>query len=106
MASFTAELKTLRLQIEQLQAEAVGRKRLSSMATWDGQKQDSVNQIPEDFSGLIVHLTDDVPSTGDTASVNKSMDQNEFNELKKQILGTLDSSPASAVTGTAGRVTV
>ena len=97
MVSITAELKTLRLQIEQLQAEAVGRKRLSSMATWDGQNRDSVNQIPETFSGLIVHLTDDVPSSGDTVNVKKGMDQNEFDELKKQILGTLDSPPTSAV---------
>ena len=105
MGSISAELKTLRQQIEQLQAEAVGRKRLSAMTAWDGQNRDSVNQIPEGFSGLIVHLTDDVPANGDTTDCKKGMNQNEFDELKRQILGTLDSPPASSVAGTAGRTT-
>lgn len=97
MTSITAELKTLRQQVERLQAEAAGRKQLSSVITWNEQNADSVNTVSENFSGLVVHLTPDVPGNGDTTEGQKNLSQNEFNELKKQILGTLDSQTPHAV---------
>ena len=63
MVSIAAELKTLRKQVEQLRVEAVGRKRLSSMTIWEGQNRDSVNQIPKQFNGLVIHLTNDASNT-------------------------------------------
>ena len=61
------------------------------------QKEDYVNQFSEDFTGLVVHLTMDDPIAGDTFNGKKNMSQTEYDELKRQILGTLDSPPASAV---------
>ena len=97
MTSISVELKTIRQQVERLQAEAAGRKQLASMTVWEEHNNDYVNQISERFNGLIIHLTTEVsPSTG-TAKCQKGMSQNEFKELRKQIIESLDTPTAPAV---------
>ena len=97
MPSINTELKTIRLQVERLQAEAAGRKQLSSTTIWEEQNKDYVNQILEQFNGLIIHLTTEVsPSTG-IAKCQKGMSQNEFKESRRQIIESLDTPTASAV---------
>ena len=95
MANLTADLKWIRQQVERAQAEAAGRLKLGAITRWE-QKEDYVNQFSEDFTGLVVHLTIDDPIAGDTFNGKKNMSQTEYDELKRQILGTLDSPPASA----------
>ena len=97
MASVDAELKTIRQQVERLQAEAVGRKQLSSTTVWEEQNNDYVNQIPERFNGLIIHLTTEVSLSTGTAKCQKGMSQNEFKELRKQIIESLDTPTSSSV---------
>ena len=97
MTSISVELKTIRQQVERLQAEAAGRKQLASMTVWEEHNNDYVNQISERFNGLIIHLTTEVsPSTG-TAKCQKGMSQNEFKELRKQIIESLDTPTSSSV---------
>lgn len=91
MASFTADLRQLRLQVERLQVEVAGQKAISAMVVWDGQNESSVNQIPDDFSGLIVHLT---PEMSPQVGTVKSISQNELQDLKKQIRESLGTSPS------------
>ena len=97
MPSINAELKTIRLQVERLQAEAAGRKQLASMTIWEEQNNDYVNQISERFNGLIIHLTTEVSPSAGTAKCQKGMSQNEFKELRRQIIESLDTPTSSAV---------
>ena len=89
MASIATQLKDLRQQVEALQVEVAGRQHISSMVIWDEQKQASVNQKTprqqEDFSGLIVHLTPE-PSPLEGTVEAHGISQNEFNELKQEIV--------------------
>ena len=82
MTSISVELKTIRQQVERLQAEAVGRKQLSSTTVWEEQNNDYVNQISERFNGLIIHLTTEVSPSAGTTNDQKRMSQNEFEELR------------------------
>ena len=87
MPSINAELKELRSKVEALQVEVAGRQNISSMVIWDEQNESSVNQeASETFSGLIVHLTPESTSAGLTNL--------EFEQLRKEIVRSLDSSPA------------
>jgi len=84
MGSITADLKQLRQQLEKLQVEVAGQQSISAMVVWDVQNESSVNQIPEGFSGLVVHLTPELsPAVGTSATAG--LDQNEFNALKEQL---------------------
>ncbi len=90
MQSLASELKQLRLKVENLEVEVAGQKSIGSIVVWDGQNKDYVNQISEQFNGLIIHLTTEVsPSTG-AAKCQKGMSQNEFKELRRQIIESLD----------------
>ena len=87
MPSLAADLKLLRLEVEKLQVEVAGRQSISAMVIWDGQNESSVNQeVSEIFSGLIIHLTPESTSAGLTNL--------EFEQLRKEIVRSLDSSPA------------
>lgn len=100
MASIATELKTIRQQVERLQAEAAGRQQLSSRTIWDEQNNDSVNQIGDHYNGLIIHLTAEVtPAMGTLKSGNTQakMSQNEFNDLRRQIIESLDTPVTSAL---------
>ena len=59
--AISTDLKQLRLQVEKLQVEVDGRRRIGSRVVWDQQNEPSVNsktsRMQEEFSGLIVHLT-------------------------------------------------
>jgi len=99
MPSIAAELKTLRQQVEKLQVEVAGRESLGSMVVWDEQNQSYVNQkgtqVREDFSGLIVHLTSDLSplvGTEEIDNVDRRLSQNEFEELRLQIIRELSDS--------------
>ena len=97
MTSISVELKTIRQQVERLQAEAIGRKQLSSTTIWEEQNNDYVNQISERFNGLIIHLTTEVSPSAGTNNEQKRMSQNEFEELRKQIIESLDTPTSSSV---------
>ena len=86
MASLAADLKALRQQVEKLQVEVAGRQALGAMVIWDGQNESSVNQIPENFSGLVVHLTPEVsPQEGTVDGLSNV----EFEALKEQLRESL-----------------
>ena len=79
MASVAAQLKDLRQQLEKLQVEVAGRQTIGAMVIWDEQNDSSVNQIPDDFSGLIVHLTPEAsPCAGSVEVISLS----EFEAFK------------------------
>ena len=82
MASVAAQLKDLRQQLEKLQVEVAGRQSIGAMVVWDGQNESSVNQIPDDFSGLIVHLT---PEPSPRAGTVEGISQTEFEALKADL---------------------
>jgi hypothetical protein len=86
MASVAAQLKELRQQVEKLQVEVAGRQSIGAMVVWDGQNESSVNQISDQFSGLIVHLT---PELSPLAGTVDGIGQNALNELKAQIRESL-----------------
>lgn len=89
MASVTAQLKELRSKVEALQVEVAGRQNISSMVIWDEQNLSSVNQESptkaEHFNGLIVHLTPELSQPEGTFDA-EGISQNEFNELKQEIV--------------------
>ena len=95
MPSLTADLKWVRQQLEAAQVEVAGRQTIGAMVIWDEQNESSVNQIPDDFSGLIVHL---MPEPSPRAATVEGISQNEFNDLKQQIRDSLDAQtrPADA----------
>ena len=76
--AISTDLKQLRLQVEKLQVEVDGRRSIGSRVVWDQQNESSVN---EEFSGLVVHLSEENHTTG--------ISQNEFETLKQQILDAL-----------------
>ena len=84
MASVATQLKDLRQQLERLQVEVAGRQSIGAMVVWDGQNESSVNQIPETFSGLIVHLTPEPSPPAGTVS-SEGLSDNELEELKAQL---------------------
>ena len=80
------ELTKLREAVQRLQVEVNGRKAISAMVVWDGQNESSVNPIPDEFSGLVVHLTPE-PSQLDGTVRNKpeALTSLEFEELKQEL---------------------
>lgn len=97
MPSIAAELKTLRQQVEKLQVEVAGRESLGSMVVWDEQNQSSVNQISDSFSGLVIHLTHEPsPLAGTESSQSIGLSQNEFDQLKEALRGSLASEAPEA----------
>ena len=89
MPSIGTRLRSLRQQVEALQVEVAGRQNISSMAIWDEQNLSSVNQESptkaEPFNGLIVHLTPELSQPEGTFDA-EGISQNEFNELKQEIV--------------------
>ena len=89
MTSVTTQLRDLRLKVEALQVEVAGRQHISSMVVWEEQNASSVNgktsRMQEDFSGLVIHLMPDASPVEGTESP-ETLSQNEFNELKQQLL--------------------
>ena len=82
-----ADLKILRQQLERLQVEVNGRKALGAITVWDGQKTDSVNSIPDDFNGLVVHLEPDASPSVETQTIRKQgVSQNELAAIKEAIV--------------------
>ena len=90
--AISTDLKQLRQQVQKLQIEVDGRRRVGSCVIWDQQNCSSVNseisRRQEEFSGLVVHLTSEVSPPEGTVE----MDQNEFEKLKAEILGQLGQS--------------
>jgi hypothetical protein len=84
MASVAAQLKDLRQQVEKLQIEVAGRQSIGAMVVWDEQNESSVNQVPAEFCGLVVHLTPALSPQVGTVDVI-GLNQNEFTALKKQL---------------------
>ena len=85
--SIYVQLRELRQQVENLQVEVAGQKSIGSIVVWDGQNESSVNQeVSEIFSGLIVHLTPE--------SISAGLPSAEFEQLRKEIVESLDSPPA------------
>jgi hypothetical protein len=80
------ELKELRRQVERLQVEVNGRESISSMVLWEEQNGSYVNDVPDSFNGLVVHLTHEPSPVVETPNnANEGLSQNEFEELKKAI---------------------
>ena len=78
------ELRELRKQVERLQVEVNGRESISAMVVWDGHNGDYVSPVPNDFSGLVVHLTPDMsPAVG--TNYGEGISENEFTQLKEQL---------------------
>ena len=70
--SITADLKLIRQQLERAQVDLDGRKALGAMVVWDEQKQSYVNTVPDDFNGLVVHLTPEVSPPVETVDLSIS----------------------------------
>ena len=82
MPSLATDLKWIRQQLEAAQVEVAGRQTIGAMVIWDEQNESSVNQIPDDFSGLIVHLTPEMsPQVGTEIGIS----QTEFEALKADL---------------------
>lgn len=82
MPSLATDLKWIRQQLEAAQVEVAGRQTIGAMVIWDEQNDSSVNQIPDDFSGLIVHLT---PEPSPRAGTVEGISQTEFEALKADL---------------------
>tara|TARA_B100001057_G_C22404163_1_gene777071 strand:- start:180 stop:479 length:300 start_codon:yes stop_codon:yes gene_type:complete len=98
MSKFTTDLKWIRQQVERAQAVTDGQKSLGAKVVWDEQKQDYVNQIPVNFTGLVVHLSSEMsPAMGTKNSETEGIGQNEFEALKREIIESLDTPTSSSV---------
>jgi hypothetical protein len=86
MASVATQLKDLRQQLEKLQVEVAGRESIGAMVIWDEQNESSVNQIPESFSGLIVHLT---PELSPQVGTGDGISDDAYAALKARLLREL-----------------
>ena len=90
--AISTDLKQLRQQVEKLQVEVDGRRRVGSMVIWDEQNRSSVNEktsrMQEEFSGLVVHLTPETHSH----FASMGLGQTEFEKLKAEIREQLDQS--------------
>ena len=86
MPSVATDLKWVRQQLEAAQVEVAGRQTIGAMVIWDEQNDSSVNQIPDGFSGLIVHLT---PELSPQAGTVEGISQTEFEALKADLLREL-----------------
>ena len=86
MPSVATDLKWIRQQLEAAQVEVAGRQTIGAMVIWDEQNDSSVNQIPDGFSGLIVHLT---PELSQQAGTVEGISQTEFEALKADLLREL-----------------
>ena len=83
------EITKLREAVQRLQVEVNGRKAISAMVVWDGQNESSVNSIPDEFSGLVVHLTPEpYLLEGTVSNEPEGLNNIEFEELRQQ-LGTI-----------------
>lgn len=97
MPSIAADLKQLRQQVEKLQVEVAGRKAIGAMVVWDEQNQSYVNQIGDDFSGLVIHLTPEPsPLEGTVESDSEEPRQTGLNQLQTEILNGLLQQAAQA----------
>ena len=100
MSKFITDLKWIRQQVERAQAVTDGQKTLGAKVVWDEQKQDYVNQIPVNFTGLVVHLSSEMsPTTGTQNGETEGIGQNEFEALKREIIESLDSPTAPSFAG-------
>ena len=103
MPSVHAQLKDLRQKVEALQVEVSGRQHISSMVVWEEQNRSYVNQegttSDDDFSGLIVHLTQEVSTPEETVEGKDGMSQNDFKILKEEIVRQLAQSTSRDVDG-------
>jgi hypothetical protein len=86
MPSLTADLKWVRQQLEAAQVEVAGRQTIGAMVIWDEQNESSVNQIPESFSGLIVHLT---PELSPPVGTEDGISDDAYAALKAHLLREL-----------------
>ena len=91
MATIRTDLQRIREQLERAQVEVASRETISATVIWDGQSASYVNDVPEGFNGLVVHLTPElVAAPMGPEEPTSGLTQNEFELLKKEIGQQLD----------------